>query len=56
MTEERKEFIAYMEGLKKKVTGNKELSLYFLTKAGICTMDGKLTEPYKNLYIPPIEA
>ena len=50
--QERADFIAYMEGLKKKVAGNRELSLYFLTKAGICTHEGKLTEPYNNLYIP----
>ena len=49
---EREEFLAYLEDLKIKVKGNKELSLYFLTKAGICTEDGKLTEPYKHLYIP----
>jgi len=49
---EREEFLIYLKDLKKKVAGNKELSLYFLTKAGICTEDGKLTEPYQHLYIP----
>ena len=49
---EREEFIAYAETFKKKVEGNKELSLAFLHRAGICTKDGKLTEPYKHLYIP----
>ena len=53
MTEkEREEFLAYLRELKQKVSGNKELSLHFLTKAGICTDDGKLTEPYQHLYIP----
>ena len=57
MTErERNEFLAYLEDLSEKVKGNKELSRYFLVKAGICTDDGKLTEPYQHLYIPPIEA
>ena len=54
--EERKEFIACMQEFKKKVAGNKELSLQFIAKVGICTLDGKLTEPYKHLYIPKIEA
>ena len=52
---ERKEFLEYLEELKTRVTGNKELSRYFLVKAGICTEDGMLTEPYQHLYIPPRE-
>jgi len=57
MTEkEREEFLAYLRELKEKVAGNKELSRYLLVKAGIYTEDGVLTEPYKHLYIPPIEA
>ena len=56
MTEdERNEFFSYLENIKKKVTGNKELSLYYLSKAGICTAEGNLTEPYRHLYIPPIK-
>ena len=51
---ERKEFLGLMDGLKEKIAGNRELSLHFLAKAGICTADGNLTEPYKHLYIPPI--
>ena len=53
MTEkEREEFLAYVEEFKKKIAGNKELSLQFLAEVGICTIDGKLTEPYQHLYIP----
>ena len=53
MTErERNEFLAYLEELSEKVKGNRELSLDLLSRAGICTKDGKLTEPYKHLYIP----
>ena len=53
MTErERNELIAYMQEFGKKVAGNRELSLDFLSRVGICTKDGKLTEPYKHLYIP----
>jgi len=53
MTEkERQEFLAYVEKFKKKVEGNRELSLDFLSRVGICTKEGKLTEPYKHLYIP----
>ena len=49
---EKEEFLAYVEKFLKEVEGNKELSLNFLNRVGICTMDGKLTEPYKHLYIP----
>ena len=54
--QERNEFIAYMENFIKKVSGNKEMARDFLVRAGIYTMEGKLAEPYQNLYIPPIEA
>jgi hypothetical protein len=55
MTErEREALLAYMEDFKKKVTGNKELSRQFLIEVGIYTEDGKLTEPCKHLYIPPL--
>jgi len=49
---EREEFLAYAKEFIKKVKGNRELALDFLSRAGICTIDGKLTEPYKHLYIP----
>ena len=49
---EREEFIACMEDFKKKVAGNKEMARQFLIEVGIYTKDGKLTEPYKHLYIP----
>jgi len=49
---ERQEFFAYVEEFKKKIEGNRELSLDFLSRVGICTKEGKLTEPYKHLYIP----
>jgi hypothetical protein len=52
---ERQNFLSYMEEFIKKATGNKELALDFLSRAGICTKEGNLTEPYKHLYIPPIE-
>ena len=53
MTEkERQEFLAYVEKFKKKVEGNRELSLDFLSRVGICTKEGILTEPYKHLNIP----
>ena len=56
MTEiERKNLLAYMENFIKEVSGNKEMARKFLVEVGICTKDGKLTEPYKNLYLPPIE-
>ena len=51
--EERKELLAYIEAFKKKIAGNRELSLQFFAEVGICTLDGELTEPYKHLYIPP---
>jgi len=50
---ERKELLAYIEEFKKKVEGNKELARQFLIDVGIYTEDGRLTEPYKHLYIPP---
>ena len=50
---EREEFLAYVEEFKKKVAGNKEMARDFLVKVGIYTKEGKLTEPYKHLYIPP---
>jgi len=53
---ERQNLIAFMEDFKKKVAGNREMSLQFLAEVGICTLDGKLTDPYKHLYIPPVEA
>ena len=57
MTEiERKNLLAYMENFIKEVSGNKEMARQFLIEVGICTIDGQLTEPYKNLYLPPIEA
>ena len=49
---ERKDFMAYIEEFSKKLEGNRELSLDFFSRVGICTKDGELTEPYKNLYIP----
>ena len=53
MTEkEREELLAYVEKFLKEVEGNREKSLNFLHEVGICTKDGKLTEPYKHLYIP----
>jgi len=53
--EERNELLAYIEEFKNKIAGNRELSLQFLAEVGICTLDGKLTEPYKNLYFPKIK-
>ena len=52
---ERKNLLTYMEDFIKKVEGNKEMARQFLVEVGIYTEDGKLTEPYRNLYIPPIE-
>jgi len=54
--QERNEFIAYMEGFKREVVGNKKLAREFLVQTGIYTKKGKLAKPYRNLYIPPIEA
>ena len=51
---EREESIQLMEEYRKKLVGNKELCREFLVKVGIYTKEGKLTEPYKHLYIPPI--
>jgi hypothetical protein len=51
---EREEFLAFMEEFKKQVVGNKKLAREFLIKAGIYTKEGKLTEPYQHLYIPPL--
>jgi hypothetical protein len=53
--QERQSLLSYMDDFIKKATGNKELALDFLNRAGICTKEGNLTEPYKNLYVPPIE-
>jgi len=53
---ERQNLLSYMDDFIKKASGNKELALDFLSRSGICTKEGNLTEPYKNLYIPPIEA
>ena len=50
--EERKEFIACMQDFKNKIAGNRELARQFLIETGIYTMEGRLTEPYQNLYIP----
>jgi len=56
MTEkEREEFIAYMKEFQKKVAGNKQMARDFLVRVGIYTKEGKLTEPYQHLYIPPLE-
>ena len=52
---ERQNLLSYMNEFKKKVEGNKELALDFLSRVGICTKEGNLTEPYKHLYFPPIE-
>ena len=49
---DRKEFIEYIRDFSKKLDGNKELALDFLSRVGICTKDGKLKEPYLNLRIP----
>ena len=54
--EERKELLAYIEKFKNEISVNKELARQFFAEVGICTSDGKLTEPYKHLYIPPINA
>ena len=53
---ERQNLLAYMDDFIKRATGNKELALDFLSRAGICTKEGNLTEPYKHLYIPSIKA
>jgi len=50
---EREELLAYVEEFKKKLEGNRELARDFLIRAGIYTKEGKLTEPYQHLYIPP---
>jgi len=52
---EREESIQLMEEYRKKLSGNKKLCREFLVKAGIYTKEGRLTEPYKHLYIPKIE-
>jgi len=54
--EERKEFLADMQDFKRKVDGNKELARQFLIEAGIYTTEGRLADPYRNLYIPKIDA
>jgi len=57
MTEEdRKEFLIHIEDFKKKVSGNKEMARQFLIEVGIYTKEGRLAAPYRNLYIPKIEA
>jgi len=52
---ERHNLLEYMDDFIKKAAGNRELALDFLSRAGICTREGSLTEPYKHLYVPPIE-
>ena len=52
---ERHKLLSYMDEFIKKAANNKELALDFLSRAGICTKDGILTEPYQHLYIPPTE-
>ena len=54
--EERKELLAYIEEFKQKIVGNKELARQFLIEVGIYTPEGRLAEPYQNLYFPKIEA
>jgi hypothetical protein len=49
---EREESIRLMEEYRNKLIGNKELCREFLVKAGIYTKEGKLTDPYKHLYLP----
>ena len=51
---ERNELLAYMENFIKEVEGNKEMARQFLIEVGIYSKEGKLTEPYKHLYIPPL--
>ena len=46
---DRQEFLAYIEEFGKKIKGNRELSIAFLNRAGICTKEGKLTEPYMEM-------
>jgi len=53
---EREDSIRLMEEYRKKLSGNKELCRNFLVKAGIYTEEGILTDPYKHLYVPLIEA
>ena len=50
---ERKEFLAYLEELEKKVTESKETARRFLIEAGIYTKNGRLAKQYKHLYFPP---
>jgi len=52
--EERKNLLAYMEEFIKKVEGNKKLARQFLIEVGIYTKEGRLAEPYQNLYIPKL--
>ena len=52
--EERKELLAYIEEFKKKIAGNKELARQFLVEVGIYTPEGRLAEPYQNMYIPKV--
>ena len=54
--EERNELLGYIEDFKNRVSGNKELARKFLVDVGIYTCEGKLAEPYQNLYIPKISA
>jgi len=51
---EREEFLVYLDKLEKEVTESKETARKFLVEVGIYTENGNLTEPYKNLYIPPL--
>lgn len=45
--EETKKFIQDMKAFFNEITQDKQKSLDFLIKAGICTPNGELTEEYK---------
>ena len=49
MTDAARELIERIEAYTESVDGNREKALEGLVAAGICTPDGKLTEPYRNL-------
>lgn len=46
---ELKELIGLLEGLRKKLKGDREASRAFLVRAGIFTEKGNLRKPYKEL-------
>lgn len=43
-----KDSIAAMKAVREQNAGSREKSLAFLVKAGIATLDGQLTGPYKQ--------